>query len=194
MSIENVGNCLIAKGNVMRTKLTILLCITLCVLPFYSAAAKRNPPVKSFTAYLYVEVEAKVYRKGIEISSENPEERRWYFSNVVMQPEDVPSYSLTKQKIMPYFSRNVMDPFEARGFSLDYGDQDVRVNGETSRANYETKEEAEKAREEELEYRKNQSGNIYSFDLVWGPAKGEETSKPKLIYRDKEQPNYGATK
>jgi hypothetical protein len=95
---------------------------------------------------------------------------------------------------MPYFSRNVMDPFEARGFSLDYGDQDVRVNGETSRANYETKEEAEKAREEELEYRKNQTGNIYSFELVWGPAKGEETSKPKLIYCDKEQPNYGATK
>ena len=31
----------------------------------------------------------------------------------------------------------------------------------------------------------------YSFELVWGPAKGEETSKPKLIYRDKDQPNYG---
>jgi len=42
-------------------------------------------------------------------------------------------------------------------------------------------------------YRKHQSGNIYSFELVFdGPAKGEETSKPKLIFRDKEQPNYGA--
>src|SRR5438132_4605713 len=29
---------------------------------------------------------------------------------------------------MPYFSRNVMDPFEARGFSIDYGEQDVRLN------------------------------------------------------------------
>ena len=38
------------------------------------------------------------------------------------------------------------------------------------------------------------SGNIYSFELTWEPAKGEETSKPKLIYRDKEQPNYGAAK
>jgi hypothetical protein len=162
--------------------------------PVLLLGCQKNPPAKSFTAYLYVEVETKVYRKGVEISGENPEERRWYFSNVVVQPEDVPSYSLIKQKIMPYFSRNVMDPFEARGFSLDYGDQDVRVNGETSRANYESKEEAEKARDEELEYRKNQSGNIYSFELVWGPAKGEETSKPKLIYRDKEQPNYGAAK
>jgi hypothetical protein len=26
---------------------------------------------------------------------------------------------LVKQKFMPFFSRNVMDPFEARGFSLD---------------------------------------------------------------------------
>jgi len=144
------------------------------------------------TAYLYVEIETKVYRKGVEISSGNPAERRWYFSNVVVQPEDVPSYSLAKQKIMPYFSRNVMDPFEARGFSLDYGDEDVRICGETSRANYETKAEAETARNEEIEYRKGQGGNIYSFELVWDSTKGEEVSKPKLIYRDKEQPNYGA--
>jgi len=178
----------------MRIRLTVFLFILmLTVLTFPPRASHANAP-RAFVAYLYVEVETKVYRKGVEISGENPEERRWYFSNVVVQPEDVPSYSLIKQKIMPYFSRNVMDPFEARGFSLDYGDQDVRVNGETSRANYESKEEAEKARDEELEYRKNQSGNIYSFEIVWGPAKGEETSKPKLIYRDKEQPNYGAAK
>ena len=182
------------KGNFMRTKPTILLLLILCALPFYSSAAKKNPPAKSFTAYLYVEVETKVYRKGVEISGENPEERRWYFSNVVEQPEDVPSYSLVKQKFMPFFSRNVMDPFEARGFSLDYGEQDVKVCGETSRANYETRAEAVAEREKEIEYRKNQSGNIYSFELTWGPAKGEETSKPKLIYRDKEQPNYGAAK
>jgi hypothetical protein len=144
------------------------------------------------TVYLYVEIETKVYRKDVGISGENPSERRWYFSNVVVQPEDVPTYSLVKQKIMPYFSRNVMDPFEARGFSLDYGQQDVRVCGENSKANYETKAEAEESLAKEIEYRKNQSGNIYSFELSWGPAKGEETSKPKLIYRDKGQSNYGS--
>jgi hypothetical protein len=175
----------------MRIRIMVLLgTLALCLLPVRfaqdsSAAHNAN------TAYLYVEVETKVYRKGVEISGDNPEERRWYFSNVVVQPEDVPSYSLVKQTIMPYFSRNVMDPFEARGFSLDYGEQDVRVCGETSRANYETKAEADKARDEEIEYRKGQGGNIYSFELVWGPAKGEETGKPKLIYRDKDQSNYG---
>jgi hypothetical protein len=68
----------------------------------------------------------------------------------VEQPEDVPSYSLVKQKFMPYFSRNVMDPFEARGFSLDYGEQDVKVCGETSKANYETRAEAVAEREKEI--------------------------------------------
>lgn len=180
----------------MRIRLTILLLtLMLTVLAFQpSPASRAKAPSKSFTAYLYVEVETKVYRKGIEISSENPQERRWYFSNVVEEPEDVPSYSLVKKKFMPYFSSNVMDPFEARGFSLDYGEQDVKVCGETSRADYETRAEAEQERGKEIEYRKGQSGNIYSFELTWGPAKGEETSKPKLIYRDKEQPNYGAAK
>ena len=172
-------------------RIACLAVLLLCLLPLNSTLpAKAGHPTN--TAYLYVEIETKVYKKGVEISSQNPEERRWYFSNVVVQPEDVPSYSLAKQKIMPYFSRNVMDPFEARGFSLDYGDEDVRVCGENSRANYETRAEADESQAKEIEYRKGQSGNIYSFELVWGPAKGEETSKPKLIYRDKDQPNYGA--
>ena len=177
-------------------RMTVLLAIlVLGLLPIHSsqptsATATHRPNA----VYLFVEIEAKVYRKNIEISSANPAERRWYISNVVVQPEDVPTYSLVKQKIMPYFSRNVMDPFEARGFSLDYGEQDVRLNGESSYANYESRERAEQERNKAIEYRKNQSGNIYSFELVWGPAKGEETSKPKLIYRDKEQASYETTK
>ncbi len=179
----------------MRTKSIVFLAtLILGFLPLNSSrpsAATATPTAN--TVYLFVEIETKVYRKDVEISSANPSERRWYFSNVIVQPMDVPTYSLIKQKIMPYFSRNVMDPFEARGFSLDYGEQDVRLNGEVSRANYETRAEAEAQRDKELEYRKNQSGNIYSFELVFeGTPKGEETSKPKLTYRDKEQPNYGA--
>lgn len=193
MGIEDVAT-FAHKGGVVRTRITILLLtLILTVVTFQSSPSSRAHAPKA-SAYIYVEVETRIYRKGVEISSENPQERRWYFSNVVAQPEDVPTYSLVKQKIMPYFSRNVMDPFEARGFSLDYGEDDVKLSGETSRANYETKEEAEKARAEEIDYRKNQSGNIYSFEIVWGPAKGEESSKPKLIYRDKDQPIYGAAR
>jgi len=176
----------------MRTRSILVMTTLMLGLAPARFTARSSAAHRADAAYLYVEIETKVYRKGIEISSENPEERRWYFSNVVEQPEDVPSYSLAKKKIMPYFSRNVMDPFEARGFSLDYGDEDVRICGETSRANYETRAEAAAERDKEIEYRKGQGGNIYSFELVWDSTKGEEVSKPKLIYRDKEQPNYGA--
>ena len=181
---------------ITRRKTTLLATLVLGLLPIqFSRSGAATINYATNTAYLFVEIETKVYRKDVEISSANPEERRWYFSNVIVQPMDVPTYSLIKQKFMPYFSRNVMDPFEARGFSLDYGEQDVRLNGEVSRANYETREEAEEERNKELEYRKGQSGNIYSFELVLdGTPKGEETSKPKLIYRDKEQPNYGSAK
>ena len=183
----------------MRTKqIARLALMTTCLLAVLVsgpiATTARHTSANSFMGWFYVEIEATLYRKGVEISSENPSERRWYFSNVVVMPEDVPSYSLAKKKIMPYFSRNVMDPVESRGISLDYGDEDVRLNGETSVANYESKAEAEEARNKEIEYRKGQSGNIYSFELNFESAKGEETSKPKLIYRDKEQPHYDAAK
>jgi hypothetical protein len=178
----------------MRLKYFLFFLLIGCLLPT-SLGARVTATPRSNTVYLFVEIETKVYRKDVEISSENPSERRWYFSNVVVQPMDVPTYSLIKQKIMPYFSRNVMDPFEAKGFALDYGEQDVRLNGEVSQANYATREEAEEQRAKEIEYRKGQSGNIYSFELVFnGTPKGEETSKPKLIYRDKGQANYGDTK
>jgi hypothetical protein len=57
-----------------------------------------------------------------------------------------------------------------------------------------SREQAEEMRNKDIEDRKEQGGNIYSFELVFGPAKGEETSKPKLIYRNKEQPNYEGAK
>jgi len=139
----------------------------------------------TFAAYLFVEVETAVYPKGAQDDDDKPQERRWYISNVIEQPQDVPSYSLKKQKFIPYFSKNVMDPAEVRGIMIDYGEQDMRINGESSVGSYATRAEAEDARAKAIEYRKNQSGNIYSFEIDLKSPKGEETSKPKLIYRDK---------
>jgi hypothetical protein len=120
----------------MRIKYVVFLAtLILCLLPVHPSQPALSARTSN-TVYLFVEIETTVYRKDVPISSEHPAERRWYFSNVIVQPLDVPTYSLIKQKFMPYFSRNVMDPFEARGFSLDYGEQDVRLNGESSQANY----------------------------------------------------------
>jgi hypothetical protein len=177
----------------MRIKLTVFLAtLILCLSAFFVSSPAVTAPRD--TSWFFVEVEARVYRKGVEISSENPQERRWYMSTVAVLPEDVPSYSLVKKKIVPYFNQNVMEPFEARGFALDYYDNEVKLSGENSQIDYATKEEAEEVRNKEIEYRKGQGGNIYSFELAFRSPKGEETSKPKLIYRDKEQPNYGAPK
>jgi len=177
------------RTGLMKIKLSIvLLTLVLCVLPF--PASRTTAAGSPDDAFQFVEIETTVHRAGVETSSENPEERRWYISSVIVQPEDVPTYSLVKQKFIPYFSRNVMDPAEKRGIIIDYGEQDVRLNGETSYANYATRAEAEVERNKAIEYRKGQSGNIYSFEINFDSPKGEETSKPKLIYRDKEQPNY----
>lgn len=172
--------------------LAALLCVTLPLQSWRRAGAAAVH--KSDAVYLFVEIETTVHLNGVETDGDHPEERRWYFSNVIVQPEDFPTYSLVKKKFIPYFSQNVMDPAEKRGISIDYGEQDVRLNGESSFANYATRAEAVEAREKELQYRKDQSGNIYSFEIDFNSPKGEETSKPKLIYRDKEQPNYEKAK
>jgi hypothetical protein len=170
--------------------------IFLLALGLLLFAVSKTPPAgaklrtRPNTVYQFIEIETTVHRKGVETSSEHPNERRWYFSQVIVQPMDVPTYSLIRQKFMPYFSRNVMDPAETRGVLVDYGEQDVRLNGEVSEANYETQAAAEEQRNKELEYRKGQSGNIYSFEIDFNNPKGEATTKPKLIYRDKDQPNY----
>src|SRR6266545_3671362 len=116
--------------------------------------------IKPNTAYLFVEVETKVYRKGVEISSENPEETRWYMSNIVVQPEDVPSYSLIKQKVMPYFSK------------------DVRLNGDVSVVSYLSREEAEDQRKKEIEYRKGQGGNIIPSNWSGDRQKAKMSASP----------------
>ena len=172
----------------MKKLALCLLTLLLTILPLSVSRSVSSSPAEN--VYLFVEIETVVHRSGVETSSENPNERRWYFSNVIVQPEGVPTYSLKKQRFMPYFSRNVMDPAEARGILIDYGEQDVRLNGESSFANYATRAEAEEARNKAIEYRKGQSGNIYSFEINFDAPKGEETSKPKLIYRDKEQAHY----
>lgn len=172
----------------MKNLSLCLLTLLLAILPLSASRSVSSSPAEN--AYLFVEIETVVHRAGVETSSENPEERRWYISSVIVQPADVPTYSLKKQRFIPYFSRNVMDPAEARGIVIDYGEQDVRLNGESSFANFATRAEAEEERNKAIEYRKGQSGNIYSFEINFDNPKGEETSKPKLIYRDKEQAHY----
>ena len=142
--------------------------------------------------WFFVVVETHVHAKNVEVSSEHPEERRWYISNVATLPENIPDYSAPK-KANEYFDSNVVSPAEKRGVVVEYYDQDSQING-GSVLKVESREQAEEMRKKEVEDHKELGGNLYSFNLVFGSAKGEETSQPRLVYRDKAQPSYETPK
>lgn len=170
-----------------------LLALILCLLPSQlSRPAGAAANGKADGDWFFVVVETHVHQKGVETDSEHPEERRWYVSNLVVLPANIPDYS-AKKKAGEYFDANVVEPAQARGIAVDYYDDEMQING-GSVISVDSRAEAEELRTKDIADHKQQGGNIYSFELVFGPAKGEETSKPKLIYRNKDQPNYEAGK
>lgn len=178
----------------MHTRLTVfLLAMMFCLLPGQlSRPAAAATSVKVDSDWFFVVVETHVHQTAVETDSEHPEERRWYISNVVALPANIPDYS-GKKKAGEYFDANVVEPAQKHGIVVEYYDQELQING-GSVIRVDSREQAEEMRNKEIAERKEQGGNIYSFELVFGPAKGEETSKPKLIYRNKEQPNYEGAK
>jgi hypothetical protein len=166
-----------------------LFAIILCLLP---CQLSRPAGAAATGDWFFVVVETHVHQKAVETNDEHPEERRWYISNVAALPANIADYS-AKKKAGEYFDANVVEPAKTRGILVDYYDDEMQINGGSVLA-MGSREQAEEMRTKDIADRKEQGGNIYSFELVFGPAKGEETSKPKLIYRNKEQPNYEGTK
>ncbi len=163
----------------------VILCLLPCQLSRPAGAAAIG---RADGDWFFVVVETHVHQKGVETDSEHPEERRWYVSNLVTLPANIPDYS-AKKKAGEYFDANVVEPAKRRGILVDYYDDEMQING-GSVIRVDSRAQAEEMRNKDIADRKEQGGNIYSFEIVFGPAKGEETSKPKLIYRNKEQPNY----
>ena len=166
-------------------------------LMFFALAGSSLRPASTATArtaaagdWFFVVIETHVHMKNVEVDSEHPEERRWYISTVAALPDSIPDYSGPK-KVNEYFDTNVVTPAEKRGVVVQYYDQESQING-GSVLRVDSREQAEEMRKKDIEDRKEQGGNVYSFNLVFGPAKGEETSQPHSIYRDNKQPNYEA--
>ena len=178
----------------MHIRLAIfLLTLIFCFVPGQlSGPAGAAATGRATGDWFFVVVETHVTQEGVETDSEHPEERRWYISNVVTLPANIPDYS-GKKRVGEYFEANVVEPAKKHGIILNYYDQEMETNG-GSVIRVDSREQAEEMHKQDIEDRKEQGGNIYSFEIVFGPAKGEETSKPKLIYRSKAQPNYEGTK
>lgn len=174
----------------MRIRLAVFIFgMILCLLPVtLSRPAGAAVSVKDDTNWFFVVVETHVHQKAFETSDEHPEERRWYVSNVVALPDNIPDYS-EKKKAGEYFDANVVEPAKTHGILVDYYDQDMDING-GSVVRVDSRAQAEEMRTKDIDDHKEQGGNIYSYEFIFGPAKGEETSKPRLIYRDKKEPNY----
>jgi hypothetical protein len=172
----------------MKTKrIPIFLVLMCCALAVPSRQTRATE-----TEWFFVVIETHVHPKNVDIDDQHPEERRWYISNIAALPDSIPSYSAPK-KVNQYFDQNVVSPAEKRGVVIEYNDDESQINGGSVLA-VETRQQAEEMRRKDVEDRKGQGGNIYSFNVVFGPAKGEETSQPGLVYRHKQQPNYESPK
>jgi hypothetical protein len=162
--------------------------LTLAFLLLSPAIAKNNLAADWF----FVVVETRVHDKAVDVDSDQPEERRWYISSVVALPENIPDYSAQK-KVGEYFDANVVEPAKKAGVVIEYYDQELEING-GSVIRVDSRAEAEEMRNKDIADRKERGGNIYSFNISFGPAKGEETSQPRLLFRDKKQPDYTGSK
>jgi hypothetical protein len=144
--------------------------------------------------YAFVIFETAVTRKGVETSSENPEERRFYVSNVVEFPSSDPALFRRASKIADeYFTQTVVEPLKAKGILLEYYDDGIRINDDVV-YRLDTRAEVEELRQKVLKDLKEQNVNIFTFTWVRdGTPNGTDTSRPSLFYHDPQQPLYGAS-
>ncbi|BCM91251.1 hypothetical protein IAD21_03117 [Abditibacteriota bacterium] len=169
-------------------RLFLILFATSTFAPSFAQADDK------YADYAFVIFETTVTREGIETSNANPEERRFYVSNVVAFPEDDPAVFRRASKIADeYFTATVVEPMKAKGILHQYYDDGVRINnnvvyGPNGRG------EVEDLRKKTLEELKEQTGNTFTFNWTrTEKPNGLETSKPALYHRNEEEPLYGVT-
>jgi hypothetical protein len=142
--------------------------------------------------YAFVVFETAVTQKGVETSDKNPQERRFYVSNVVEFPERDALIFRNAAKIADeYFVANVVEPMKAKGILHEYYDDGIHINNSVV-YRLDTRAEVEELQKEALQELKEQGVNIFSFNWtrVEG-AKGLETSRPTLFYHEPGKPLYG---
>lgn len=142
-------------------------------------ALTPGTPLRFFVVNVFI------HRSGKEISSQNPQERRYYVSNLVAVPDSIPSYSLAKVADK-YFEEQVVTPLKRQGLEASYYDSDLEINGGAVYA-LNTEADAKECRDKALESCHTRGGNIYEF--TWS-FEANASANPKLIFRDKEQPSY----
>jgi hypothetical protein len=167
--------------------LPILLAIGITSIFVGTTYAQTDEP-----NYAFVIFETTVTRKGVETNDKNPEERRFYVSNVVAIPSADPSVFRRASKTADeYFTGTVVDPMKAKGILHQYYDDGIRINDNVV-YRLDTRAEVEELRVKALQDLKEQNVNIFTFTWVYGEkVNGLETSHPTLFYREPKSPFYG---
>jgi hypothetical protein len=143
--------------------------------------------------YAFVVIETQVTRKGVETSDRNPEERRFYISNIVEIPlSNTGNYRNANKAADAYFTKTIVEPMALKGILHHYYDNNVVINNNGSYVS-ETREAAEENRKNTLDGLKEQNANIFTFNWNYsGDASGLDSSRPALLVHGSEQPLYGA--
>jgi len=179
------------SGETFMKKYTYFLPILLAfvILGIFSGTAKAQGDEPN---YAFVVFETTVTRVGVETSDKNPEERRFYVSNVVAIPSADPAVLRRASKTADeYFTATVVDPLKAKGVAHQYYDDGIRINNNVV-YRLDTRAEVEELRVKTLEEIKEQSVNIFTFTWAYGEkTNGLETSHPTLFYREPKSTFYG---
>ncbi len=162
--------------------ISLTIFITAIILIFGNIARAQG-------GWTFVVIETAVSRVDVPTSDENPNERRFYVSDVVQYPSSIRSYHLN-DVADTFFTESVVEPLKAKGIKLSYYSNDVKIECGSVLA-ISTKTEAEDARKQCVEDIKEQGDlTIYSFEWSFGKTSGLETAHPKLIFRTDGAPNY----
>ena len=141
--------------------------------------------------YAFVVIETTVTRKGVETSDKNPDERRFYISNIVeISQSDKSAYRNANKTADEYFIKSVVKPMEAKGILHQYYDENVVINNNGSYTS-ETRQRADETLKETLAGLKEQNANIFTFTWNYGKIPdGLVSSQPTLLVHKAGQPLY----
>lgn len=175
--------------NIYCRAVSIVFAALLACLFAVNAQAQADEP-----NYVFVIFETTVTRQGIETSDAEPEERRFYVSNLVAVPSEDPALLRRASRLADdYFTATVVEPMKAKGILHQYYDDGIRINDNVV-YRLDTRAEVDDLQKKTLEGLKEQGANIFTFTWKFGEKPGGlEMSHPVLFYREPKKPLYGMT-
>jgi len=177
----------------MRIRLAVfLLAIISCLLPGVSTRPAAAAPTGKSDIYWFFVVAKPMFRGKTSKPIVTIRGKALYIFERAALPDSIPDYS-AKKKVIEYFDANVVEPAKKRGITSNITIKIWRLT--EARYSGRARARTPKACTKKIsKTAKNKAGTSILLEMVFGPAKGEETSKPKLIHRNKEQPDYESSK